>query len=868
MDAATAVGSSGDPVTSATATKSDQSKPAPAAAASPGAKGAVKPAAKPAAPRTFAEVWQIPVLVLSIVLLVGAVMSVASKRPKPDFTAILQEIQTTIDEQKYEDALDQLNARILPYLDQPAITADNRRLFHTLVARTIYLWQQAATTKRPENYRNVVDEYLQAEREFAKLSPSDSAYLVDSYIALNEINEAVERSKSLREIRPALRFSLVRAMIEKTLASGKPAIAMTVQLLNDLLTEPELPRDLKVWAIAHQTRIMLDAGQADDAIARLLKALPRLAATTTADLGDLYLALGEAYFKNNVVPEATRQFERAAALVEPSSEEMGRAQLMLGKVAELGKETDDAKERYEWIVAHLAGTPVALAAQLGLAEVNASKGETDRSLDLFSELVEQLKRGHAATENETTPEIVGRSLTRLADEAFNAGDATLAQRYALLGELLYGPEACPTPLLKSIGLINLKQAQEAALSANNPELEEGQRSASNSVMKQYYLDAARYLGQHAARLVLESSKDYADSLWSAADCADRGGDHELAMTALQEFRTGFPGDPRQSEASFRLAQAHKARGELSDAAAILSGLIESPDSGRFADDSYVPLAQAYLLDNNPDNDDRAMDLLNTVVGGSLGGPNTDNFRDALIAVGELLYDKGRAALAKSPTGETGGGIDAGDLFAQAITRLDEAQQRFPKVERIDAARFKLADACRLSARVIETKLGEALPDAQRREMEKVRSGRLVRAQEMFDAVRRSIEAKDSKRRSAIEEVFLRNSHLYSADCAFELGDYEGAIRKYDAARDRYAGDPASLVAMVQIVNSYLKLGDVKRAATANEYARRFYASLPDAAWNDPNLPMTRRDWQRWLDATDELTRTREASAETSGAQKN
>ncbi len=67
--------------------------------------------------------------------------------------------------------------------------------------------------------------------------------------------------------------------------------------------------------------------------------------------------------------------------------------------------------------------------------------------------------------------------------------------------------------------------------------------------------------------------------------------------------------------------------------------------------------------------------------------------------------------------------------------------------------------------------------------------------------------------------------------------------------------------MVQIVNAYLRIGDANRAATANEYARRFYASLPEAAWNDPNLPMTRRDWQRWLDATDELTRLREASAE-------
>ncbi len=652
-------------------------------------------------------------------------------------------------------------------------------------------------------------------------------------------------------------------MIEKTLASGKPAAGMSVELLNDLLGEAELPRELRVWGVARQARLMLESGQGDEAIARLLKALPRLAATSTGDLGELYLALGEAYLRGNVVPEATRQFERAVATLDPSSEAMGRAQLMLGRVAELGKDFDDAKERYEWIVAHLADTPAALAAKLGLAEVNASKGEADEALTLFSELVEHLKRGASRADQETTPEVVGRSLMRLADEAYNAADSTLASRYAVLAELLYGPDTVPTPLLKSIGLINLKQAQEASSSARAAGMDEGVRSAALAVMKQHYLDAARYFGQHAARLVLENSKEYADSLWLAADCADRAGDHETAMTALREFRTGFPGDPRQAEATFRLARAHQARGEFGDAAVLYSGLIEAPDSGRFADDSYVPLARSYLLDNSPENDDRAMDLLNTVVGGSLSGPTTDNFRDALVALGELLYDKGRAALAKSAGGQASGGIDAGDLFAQAITRLSEAQERFPNVPEIDSVRFKLADACRLSSRVIETKLGEAMPDAQRRELEKTRSQRLTRGQSTFDALRRSLESKDAKGRSAMDELLLRNAYFYSADCAYDLGDFEGAIRRYDAARDRYAGEPASLIAMVQIVNAYLKLGDTNRAMTANEYARRFYASLPDSAWNDPNLPMTRRDWQRWLDATDELTRLRQASVEAS-----
>ncbi|MFN9975706.1 MAG: hypothetical protein ACK58T_38015, partial [Phycisphaerae bacterium] len=59
-------------------------------------------------------------------------------------------------------------------------------------------------------------------------------------------------------------------------------------------------------------------------------------------------------------------------------------------------------------------------------------------------------------------------------------------------------------------------------------------------------------------------------------------------------------------------------------------------------------------------------------------------------------------------------------------------------------------------------------------------------------------------------------------------------------------------AMTQIVNANLERGDFKAAATANERARRFYKSLPNEVWDDRDLPMTRENWERWLDATDRL----------------
>jgi hypothetical protein len=85
-----------------------------------------------------------------------------------------------------------------------------------------------------------------------------------------------------------------------------------------------------------------------------------------------------------------------------------------------------------------------------------------------------------------------------------------------------------------------------------------------------------------------------------------------------------------------------------------------------------------------------------------------------------------------------------------------------------------------------------------------------------------------------------------------MKDYEAAITHYNAAKDRYNQDPAALVAMTQIVSCHLRQGDLKRAQAANERAKRFYSGLPVAVWDDPTLPMTRQDWERWLDSTSRL----------------
>ena len=108
---------------------------------------------------------------------------------------------------------------------------------------------------------------------------------------------------------------------------------------------------------------------------------------------------------------------------------------------------------------------------------------------------------------------------------------------------------------------------------------------------------------------------------------------------------------------------------------------------------------------------------------------------------------------------------------------------------------------------------------------------------------------DDLRLNDVQRQMLRNATFYRGDCAFQLKDYESAIRFYDTAAQRYSKDPASLTAMVQIVNCYVALDKNREAETAHQRARARLEELPDDVWNTGQLPMSRDHWERWLEAS-------------------
>lgn len=803
------------------------------------AAGSVHPGSASSSPWRLA--WQIPALAIGAAALIAASMYAFKTSPIPDFPATMGVAEEMIGHQEYEQALEYANSKVFPYIAKGLVSDDEIKRYHLLVARALTRAQKARSLNIAENHQNIISAFTEAQKRGAVLTPDDLADIAESQLALGDIDDAISRASELPTASRDRRDGITRKAIEQTLRGPKAERGRAVEMLAGMLGDPALPEEHRVWALARQAELLIGQGYPEEAIDKLLRAMPRLqarpeAAESAAATGELFVWLAQAYMDTHDLGAAASQLEHASELLPQDDALQARVNLMAARILESRNELGEARDRYQHVIADFADAPEELEALLGLAGVYAQRDEHQEAADTYAELVTRLAQGdkHPAV----TPAAVAQSLMSRFHERFEAEDDQTAHRYATMAEDLFGADQAPDDVIQGLADVNRRLAERAIGGAVSVLAKLDLDPATASQAQRQYRAAAGYYRVIADRSVVTNPAVYQASLWSAADCFDRSGDREKAIAAFDEFAKSFPDDPRQAEALFRLAEAYKAVGDLQRAAELYRGLIESHErgdganSGPFADASYVPLAQTYLLDNDPANDKEAEQRLLEVASGRLVGTNTESFREAIVELGNLYFQTGQ--------------------FEEGIERLREATSRYPDDPRIHQMAFKLAECSRMSAGAVEKELTEAMPDARRRELTEARAERLRDAASAYETVVHGLEARDPRRRTALDELMMRNATFYVADCAYDLGQYETAIRLYDAAREKYPKDPASLVAMTQIVSAHIKQGDFKRAATANERARRFYASLPESAWDDPNLPMGRKEWERWLESMAKL----------------
>lgn len=784
------------------------------------------------------EFWQVPVLLAAAAVLVMGVAVAVGNAPDPEFSPYITKAEGLIEREEYGEAISLLNSKIYPWLGQEGVlTQRDVQRYYLAKARSIYYGQKKLDIDDERNHVSVIREYLDAEAEGLVLPPRDIAALADTYLSTGDIDAAIRRLGTMPANTGNFRDPVVRRAVSELMRPQNLDKDRALTLLGEVVSDEATSLPQRVWALERQANIRLDQGFVDETITRLLREMPRIAGADEHARARLHLVLARAYRMSGADGEAGRQLTFAEKFSTPGDTHYPAVLLERGRLLQRGGEMAAARDQFSIVVDRYSDSDAYPWALVGVGETESALGDDDLSLEAYRELADNYD-GLGIHEEPTRRQVMD-SLVERAGDSISQGDPRTAIRYGMLAERVISGEDAPSSLLGLMASANEAAAEElvtGATTRSDPLY--GLDPSTRAEVQRYLMASATYNRLYADRFMLTDLRRYAESLWKAADLFDRAGDQREAIQAFKTYAETMPSDPRYAEARFRMAEALRATGDFAAASTIYKDLIAERegtggvDIGAWADASHVPLAQAYIYDEDPTNDAEAERLLLHAIDGSMAGTRTELFRDALVELA-LLYER---------TGR----------HERAIERLDEIVERYPDDRVIGLMTYRLGEAHRQLADEIEGSLSDALPPATIGE----RNQRVLQhREEAVERYRAAIDRLGSKRdvdRTRLEELALRNAHFYVGDCLSDLERYDEAIQAYDLARDRYAGEASTLVALIQIVNAHMARGDVLRARTANERARRFYLSLPDDAWDDPTLPMDRTDWEAWLDASAEL----------------
>lgn len=789
--------------------------------------------------------WPVPVLGASaIALSVGMAVMIGS-RSGPDTQGPLDVARRLLERNEGEAAIEVLNNEFRPVFG--VAEQEQRAEFFVLRAQAFSRGQDRLGLDLEENHVQIVEDYLQAEALRAELQGEDLERLTRSLIRLGRVDEAAGRLESVAD--PDRSVRLHKMLIESVIASGG-SDRLALDLLGRLSSVPQLSPEDRQWVLARQARMLIEEGHVESAAAKLVREMQRLHGLDGSKRGELFVLLAEAVLVRGEPQVALGYLEEADRLLpadDPVRAELGEH---YGEVALVLGDTEEARERFGVVVDRFSASEAMLSALFGLARTEALDGNHDLAVETFERLRAEMQT--RPWNRYVNADVVTEELLRLCDQYMTRGEMLLeskrtALRYALVAGSMHRGGEVPEGVLLVQAIAYREIASLLTEQALGEEIDELEGSpgrellrldaATSAEIKEHLIAAGETFMAHATAIAGTDVGAWSSSVWSSADAFDRAGDLRSAETALLMFVGGASSsDPRLAQAKFRLGQVLRSKGEFAAAARWYKELIDASGTGEaakgvgpWADRSVVPLAVCMLHDQDPSNDAEGVaGLLSTLEGGRVT-PDAGSFREALVELADRYYATGR--------------------WVDAIERYEEAIDRYPDDPEIDAFRYKLADSYRLSASEIAEELGGSLRQDERDRLEQLRVDRLRRAIELYDRVREDLDEVDPRLLTDLRAVYLRNAYFYSADCAFDLGEYEAARASYDRARQRYQDEPSSLVALVQIVNSYVIEQRWEQARTANERARQHLRRFPDSVWDRPDLPMGREHWERWLDNT-------------------
>ena len=774
----------------------------------------------------LAQLWQLPLLIVSLGLFVYAAYLFIDPKGGPSINEKIRVARTFLNQERHQAAMAQLNR----LLTTEKLDAPHEAEVRLMVAEALEMGVKQERLQNPVNHEQIIEQTRLATGRGAQLDALAYRRLGESYEALEKPGDALENYRRAMMLDAQRTLRLQRKIIDLQLARDDWAGAEAS--INEYLNDKSITDAERAWAMGEKAQLLIDAGKFAEA--RLLLDEARRLASDAAMQGMVNYRLGYCAYKLNDPAEAERYLRAARDQLRVPHPLDADAAYLLGKIFQERDDAPQAAAFYQDVLVSHIDSRVAPLARLGRGMCRVMLKEDDAGLTDLHDLVRDISTKPSRAKYKEQVVAGLQHASKLLAARGNQQGAIEVMAYEQ--QLVPDP---PAGFFSRLAVVFESRAEQVEKTI--PGAAEADRIRRVNQVRDLRCKAGDAYVAYSQKLTLADDKGYGDALWKGIELYDHAGNVQYVISALELFVAERPDDALAPDALLRLGRAYQAAGQFDKAiTAFQRNQFRYPQS-LAASKSAVPLAQAYMA-KGPDGYNKAEQVLLSVVNNNpLVTPEAEEFKQAVFELAQLYYRTNR--------------------FEEAVTRLEEFTERYPNDERMGQLLFYMADSYRKSGSALDVRLAGAQANAggaigidgpgagagagaNLTEAEQEKKDRLTKARQLYD---KTIEHYRAHPPTADgDRLYLKLAHFYRADCMYDLGEYAECIRLYDAAAFRYQDDPSALAALVQIVNANCALGRLEEAKTANERAKYLLKRIPDEAFNDGAFTMPKAYYQQWL----------------------
>ena len=766
------------------------------------------------ASNSISQLWQVPLLAVSVGLFGYAAFLLWDPKPGPTVEQQLAVARTYLDAERPEAAVEQLN-RVIK-LDK--LTADQQSRTHLMFAEGLEEFQTLKRLTIPALQLRIIEQIRYALALGSQIDGPSYRRLGDAYQAIGKTDEALSSYKKSERIDPQHSLRLARTIIELDLDAGNTTAADGE--LQDYLKMPGLSDAERCWALGERAQVQTDLGNFVDSRILLNQALKL--STDAMQEAEIDYRIGYVAYHMGKPDEAETYLRAAREQFRGRHPLDADAAELLGKIYQSRNQPDVAATFYQDVLANFPEAKVAPLAQLGLGLCHAMQKQDDAAMDELTSLAKEVD-GQTRLKS-IKPEVIAgikQAGDLLGGHENYAGQIELAA---------YEEELNPTPLPEFFSrLANAYEKRADQLEAQSADASPADRIKDQQKVRDLRTQAGDAYVAFSQKQTVTDDKGYADSLWQGVNMYERAANTPAAISALNLFVTQRPQDPMTPDAMLRLGRAYQAQGQLGKAIDVYQLNQVSYPKSLAASKSAIPLAQAFIA-QGPASFDKARAVLDSVLDNNnlLLDPASSEFRQALFELGQLNFRT--------------------EHYPEAVARFSEFSKRYPDDDQAGQALFMMAESYRKVAQQLDQQIAAAKAGGDHTheigDLDTARKQRLNDAKAMYDRVVDLYSTTPPQ--TDTEKLDYKLAHFDRADCLYDLGQYEDAIALYDKAAFRFHDDPSSLAANVQIVNAWCKLGKPEQAKAANERAKWLLRRIPPESFSDGSFAMPKEYWEQWL----------------------